>query len=139
MTLYAVLIFAEDSIHAPDATNDELREADDHFESMVATGMLDSAYALTPRQYARTVRADGSRDGPHNLDGEVVAGFYILKAESLADATALARKDPALRAGAGVEIRPVHSGGQVASLQPEPRDHRDAPTHAARSEGAGYG
>lgn len=114
MPQYAVLIFANDSVHAPEATKEQLQDCDAHFESMVATGKLHSAYAFTPREYARTLRAHGATDGPYNGSGDVVAGIYLLDAASLDEAAALASKDPALISGGGVEIRPVHSGGQVA-------------------------
>lgn len=118
MPQYAVLIFANDSAHAPEATKEQLQECDDHYESMVATGKLHSAYAFTPRDYAHTLRADGATNGPYNANGDVVAGIYILNAASLDEAAALASKDPALISGGGVEIRPVHSGGQVAKHAP---------------------
>lgn len=118
MPQYAVLIFANDSAHAPEATKEQLQECDDHYESMVATGKLHSACAFTPRDYAHTLRADGATNGPYNANGDVVAGIYILNAASLDEAAALASKDPALISGGGVEIRPVHSGGQVAKHAP---------------------
>lgn len=121
MPQYAVLIYANDSAHAPEATKEQLQECDDHYESMVATGRLLSAYAFTPREHARTLRADGAADGPYRGDGDVVAGIYILDAASLEEAAALARKDPALLSGGGVEIRPVHSGGPVAEQVPLPK------------------
>lgn len=118
MPQYAVLIFTNDSAHAPEATQEQLQDCDDHYESMVATGKLHSAYAFTPRDYARTLRAHGATDGPYNANGDVVAGIYILNAASLDEAAALASKDPALISGGGLEIRPVHSGGQVTKQAP---------------------
>ncbi|MCS3842930.1 hypothetical protein HDC95_001211 [Microbacterium sp. AK031] len=99
---------------------------------MVATGKLHSAYAFTPRDYARTLRAHGATDGPYNANGDVVAGMYILNAASLDEAAALASRDPALISGGGVEIRPVHSGGEVA--EHEPVDAGSSTNASARSE-----
>lgn len=111
MALFAVLIHAEDSQHSRTATPEELRECDAHFESLVATGRMTLAYALTPRDEALTLRSDGATAGPYRSDGHVIAGFYLLEAEDIRAAAELARRDPSLLEGGGVEIRPVHSGG----------------------------
>jgi len=132
MPQYAVLIYANDSAHAPEATREQLRDCDDHHASLVATAKLHSAYAFTPREYARTVRAHGATDGPYNAGRDIVAGIYILNAASIDEAAALASKDPALISGGGVEIRPVHSGGEV--VQHEPVD-AEPPTNASASSG----
>lgn len=114
MPEFAVLIYANDSLHAPTATKEELKECDEHFDSLVATGRMHIAYALTPRDHARTIRAAGNADGPYAPGGDVVAGFYILNATDIDEAMYLARKDPSILTGGGVEVRPVHSGGVVA-------------------------
>lgn len=114
MPEFAVLIYANDSLHAPNATKEELKECDEHFDSLVATGRMHIAYALTPREYARTIRAAGPADGPYVAGSDVVAGFYILNAKDIDEALDLARKDPSILTGGGVEVRPVHSGGVVA-------------------------
>jgi hypothetical protein len=113
MPQFAVLIHAEDSQHAPTATKEQLKECDEHFESLVATGRMALAYALTPRDHARSLRADGISDGPYRTDGHIIAGFYILEAADIDEALHLARKDPSLLSGGGIEVRPVHSGGVI--------------------------
>lgn len=113
MPQFAVLIHAQDSQHAPTATKEDLKECDEHFDSLVATGTMVLAYALTPREHARTLRAEGISDGPYRADGDVIAGFYILEAADIDEALHLARKDPSLLSGGGVEVRPVHSGGVI--------------------------
>ena len=40
---------------------------------------------------------------------EVIAGFYLIEADDLDAAIAIARTNPVVRAGGGVEVRPVHS------------------------------
>jgi hypothetical protein len=77
------------------------------------------AYALTPQEMATSIRAGGVTDGPFIDANEVVAGFYVLEAPDLDTALAIARTNPAIRAGGGVEVRPVHSGGvQNGRVQP---------------------
>ena len=68
-----------------------------------------AAYALTPRDMATSVRADAITDGPFLDSKEVVAGFYVIEAPDLDAALAIARTNPVVRDGGGVEVRPVHS------------------------------
>ena len=125
MAQFAVLIYADDSTHAPDATPEELEEADRHAEGLAASGSMVLAYALTPRGMATSVRADGVSGGPFLDAGEVVAGFYVLEAPDLAAAVEIARTNPVVRSrSGGVEVRPVHSGGVL-------RGQGEAPTAGA--------
>jgi hypothetical protein len=58
-----------------------------------------------------------STDGPYVDSSHVVAGVYILEAPDLDAALAMAATNPVLEQGGGVEVRPVHSGGAVESVQ----------------------
>jgi hypothetical protein len=71
------------------------------------------AYALTPRDMATSIRADAITDGPFIDSKEVIAGFYVIEAPDLDAAIAIARTNPVVGDGGGVEIRPVHGGGFV--------------------------
>jgi len=114
MAQYAVLIYADDSAHAPEATADDTAAADLHADELAGSGSMLLAYALTPRNLATSIRADGVTDGPFVDAKEIVAGFYILDAPDLDAALAIAGTNPVIRAGGGVEVRPVHSGGVLA-------------------------
>ena len=118
MAQFAVLIYADDSTHAPEATAEDTAVSDAHAVELAGSGSMVLAYALTPRYLATSVRADGVTDGPFVDAKEVVAGFYILEAPDLDAALAIAGTNPVIGAGGGVEVRPVHSGGVVA--QPAP-------------------
>lgn len=114
MPQYAVLIYATDSLHAPDATPEDLAEPDGHADELLAADAMLTAYAFTPRDVARSVRADGVAAGPFVDSDVVVAGFYVLEADDLDEALRIAGTNPVLRTpGGGVEVRPVHSGGVV--------------------------
>jgi hypothetical protein len=113
MAQYAVLIYAADSAHAPDATPDDLRDCDEHADDLVAEDSMLAAYALTPRELATSIRAGGVTDGPFIEGKEIVAGFYVIEAADLDQALTIAGTNPVIRDGGGVEVRPVHSGGQV--------------------------
>ena len=109
MAQYAVLIYAHDSAHAPDATPEDLETCDEHSDELQDTGAMVAAYALTPRELATSIRDDTITDGPFVDAKEIVAGFYVLEAPDLDAALAIARTNPVVRDGGGVEVRPVHS------------------------------
>jgi hypothetical protein len=109
MAQYAVLIYAHDSAHAPDATPEDLESCDQHSDELTDKGVMVAAYALTPREMATSIRGDIITDGPFVDSKEVVAGFYVLEAADLDEALAIARLNPVVADGGGVEIRPIHS------------------------------
>jgi hypothetical protein len=113
MAQYAILIYAHDSGHASDATPADLETSDRHSDELAASGAMIAAYALTPRDMATSIRADAITDGPFLDSKEVVAGFYVIEAPDLDAALAIAGRNPVVRDGGGVEVRPVHSGGPV--------------------------
>ncbi len=109
MAQYAVLIYIHDSAHAPDATPEDTASCDRHSDELVESGSMVLAYALTPRDMATSIRGDSITDGPFIDSKEIVAGFYVIEAPDLDAALAIARLNPAVRDGGGVEVRPVHS------------------------------
>ena len=113
MAQYAVLIYANDSAHAPEVTAADTESCDRHADELVAADSMLMAYALTPRDMATSLRAGSTTDGPFLDSPEVVAGFYVIEAPDLDAALAIAGTNPVLRQGGGVEVRPVHSGGVV--------------------------
>ncbi|MET0693820.1 MAG: YciI family protein [Propionibacteriaceae bacterium] len=113
MAQYAVLIYADDSAHAPDATAADTEVCDQHADELAAADAMRYAFALTPRDLATSLRADSVTDGPFIDSKEIVAGFYIIEAPDLDAALAIAGTNPVIRAGGGVEVGPVHSGGAV--------------------------
>lgn len=114
MPQFAILIYADDSAHAPDATAEDLKESDQHGDELEASGAVLAAYALTPRALATSVRADGITPGPFLDAKQLVAGFYVLEAPDLDAALVIASTNPVVRSGlGGVEVRPLHSGGAV--------------------------
>ena len=63
MAQYAILIYAHDSAHAPDATPADIETCDQHSDELADSGSMVAAYALTPRDMATSVRIrQGRRD-----------------------------------------------------------------------------
>jgi hypothetical protein len=108
MAQYAVLIYGSDSAHATDAAAEDLAVHTRHHEELVDSGVLLTAWALTPKDMATSVREDLVTDGPFIDSKEVVAGFYVIEAPDLDAALAIVRRNPALPMGARLEVRPVH-------------------------------
>lgn len=118
MPQFAVLIYADESLHAVDAAEAEIEENDRHAQDLQASGSMALAYALTPRALAVSIRRDGTTAGPFVQADQFVAGFYVLEAPDLDAAIAIACLNPAVRTSTGgVEVRPVHSGGITTSIK----------------------
>jgi hypothetical protein len=75
-----------------------------------APGVVESQQ-LQPVETATTVRVDGgdtlTTDGPFAETKEVLGGYYLVEADDLDAAIALAARVPAARTGGAVEVRPV--------------------------------
>jgi hypothetical protein len=109
MAQYAVLICGSDSAHAPDATEADIAVHTRHQDELVDSGVLVTAWALTPKDMATSVQDDFVTDGPFIDSKEVVAGFYVIEAPDFDTALAVVKRNPALPMGARLEVRPVHS------------------------------
>jgi hypothetical protein len=74
------------------------------------SGLLVAAQALQPIETATTVRVRNGKvsvtDGPFAETKEQLAGFYLIEARDLNDATQVASKIPPARVGS-IEVRPV--------------------------------
>lgn len=115
MPQFAVLIYAQDSAHAVDASDADLAVPDAHGRALAESGALRAAYAFTPRHLARSIRAAGVTEGPFLDDRSVVAGIYVIDAPTWDDALMIAGTNPQVALGGGVEVRLIHSGGVVKS------------------------
>jgi hypothetical protein len=62
--------------------------------------------ALQPTSTATTVRGDVVSDGPFVETKEALGGYYLIEAENLDTALAVAKQVPVLDGG-GVEVRPI--------------------------------
>jgi len=111
MAQYAVLIYSDESAVWDEKKNKEVMDAYWAYTNMLtSSGEGDAGEALHPTSTATTVRVrDGktlTTDGPFMESKEALGGFYIIKADGLDGAIALAAKCPGAEHGA-VEVRPV--------------------------------
>ena len=107
---YALLIYYQPG--ATEALSDDEAEAVHraYMELKDVPGIVGGA-ALHPVETATTIRLQDHQllvtDGPFADTKEIFAGFYLLEADDLDQATEIAARIPAVRLGGSVEIRPV--------------------------------
>ena len=107
---YALLVYSKPG--TAEALSAEEQEAHhrEYWDLRKLPGVVGGA-ALHPVETATTVRVqDGQTlvtDGPFADTKEIFAGFYLIEADDLDQATELAARIPAARIGGSVEIRPV--------------------------------
>jgi hypothetical protein len=110
---YALLIYSKPG--AAEALGEDEQEAV-HLEYMALKDLPEmiGGAALHPVETATTVRVQDDQvlitDGPFADTKEIFAGFYLLQADDLDQATEIAARIPAARLGGSVEIRPVVTG-----------------------------
>lgn len=109
---YLCLVYSEEGrLHSlPDSPEDS--ECQAYAEAVAGSGRMLAAEALEPVAQARTVRVRGGRettsDGPFSETKEQLAGFYLIEADDMTQALAVAAGIPAARVGS-VEVRPVRT------------------------------
>jgi hypothetical protein len=111
MAQYAVLIYANDSDTLRTHVGDTGRH-DDHADDLLRGGLMLAAYALTPRDLATSVRAEGVHRWPFIDAKEIVAASTSWRRPTWTRRWRSRRPIGVYRDGGGVE-RPVHSGGVV--------------------------
>ena len=83
-------------------------------QGIVQSGHFKAGDALQPVAAATTVRVKNGRtittDGPFAETREQLGGYYLIEAKDLDEATAIAARIPAARAGS-VEVRPIRVFG----------------------------
>jgi hypothetical protein len=115
MAEYLVLIYEDEAGYATgdQTVIDEVMEAHNKFGTNNAAA-LRGGNALQPTSTATTIRTDASgqvtvTDGPFVESKEVLGGYYLIEADDLDAAIAIAQQTPA-RFG-GVELRPIMTFG----------------------------
>jgi hypothetical protein len=118
---YALLIYTKPgSFEALDPAEQE-SVSGEYMAIRAEAGMVGGAQ-LEPIETATTVRVQDGRtlttDGPFADTKEVFGGFYLLEAEDLDRALAIAARIPAARMGGSVEVRSLVSKPSPVVEQP---------------------
>ncbi len=106
---YALLIYGSPEVR--DMPEDQLKSVVGEYEAIFdAPGVLDGMQ-LQGTESATTVRVEKGEallsDGPFVDAKEYLGGIFLLEADNLDAATALAARVPAARMGGAVEVRPI--------------------------------
>ena len=103
---YLCLVYGEER----DIANMDDAECLSYDEAIRASGQCIASEALQPVQTATTVRVRNGKvlvtDGPFAETKECLAGFYLVEADNLDEAIALAAEIPPAQVGS-IEVRPV--------------------------------
>ena len=107
---YALLIYSRDA-DWDNLSEDERNSIYGEYAAVSQSPGIVGGEQLGPADTATTVRvADGSTlttDGPFAETKEGLGGFFLLEADNLDEATAVAARVPAARMGGAVEVRPI--------------------------------
>ena len=107
---YALLIYSKPGMTEALSAGEAEAVHREYMELRDLPGIVGGA-ALHPVETATTVRVVDNAmlvtDGPFADTKEFFAGFYLLEADDLDQATEIAARIPAARLGGSVEIRPV--------------------------------
>lgn len=111
MAEYAVFLYAptDAASASSDESARELAEHDRYAEELNREGSMVFARALAGSEATTSLRAESITDGPFLDTKEVILGFYVVVAEDLDQAIAIAKRNPILHQGGGVEVRPMAS------------------------------
>ena len=106
---YALLIYGSPEIR--DVPEGELKSVVGEYEALFDEPGVLAGQQLQGAESATTVRVQNGEallsDGPFVDAKEYLGGFYLLEADDLDAATALAARVPAARMGGAVEVRPI--------------------------------
>jgi hypothetical protein len=107
---YALLIYSNDT-EWETLSDDEKNAIYGEYAAVSESPGIVGGQELQPAETATTVRVNGggtlTTDGPFAATKEALGGFFLLEADNLDDAIALAARVPAARRGGAVEVRPV--------------------------------
>lgn len=127
-----VMVKANRDTEAGVMPGEELLAAMGRFnEALVAAGIMEAGEGLKPSREGARVRFDGDRrtvvDGPFTETKELVAGFWIWKVKSLAEAIEWVKRCPnPTGAQSEIEIRPFYEAADFGeAFTPELREQEE--------------
>jgi hypothetical protein len=109
MSQYLILLYENEEFYAQASPQvlDEVMQAHNRFAEQVTElgAKIVGGNALQPTSTATTIRNDVVTDGPFIESKEALGGYYLIEANDLDQALAVAKLCPT-REG-GVEVRPI--------------------------------
>lgn len=107
---YLCLVYCDEALLHSQPDSPEDSECQSYAEQVAGSGAMVAAEALAPIATAQTVRVRQGQvsitDGPFAETKEQLTGFYLVEADSMAEALRIAQGIPPARVGS-IEVRPV--------------------------------
>lgn len=108
MKRYMLILFDNENAFTDYSAEDMQKEFDLHMKWIEELGEhYDSGEPLEFQAKSIKGKDKVVTDGPYIESKELVGGFYLIKANSLEEATELAKGCPVLHHGGGVEVREI--------------------------------
>ena len=118
---YMLLIYSKETEMAQMSQAESDRITNAHWAVMEETskrGIFRGAEPLKPTATATTVRIQGNKplitDGPFAETKEQLGAYFLVEAQNLDQAIAIAERIPGARTGS-IEVRPIRPQGQQAT------------------------
>ena len=115
---YMMLIYEDESVYGPDKAGDAMNQVvAGHMafgQQLGAKRIAGAGLQNTPSATTVRTAADGTKtlhDGPFAETREQLGGYYLVEADDLDDAIAIAKQIPIYHEGA-IEVRPLLGQGQ---------------------------
>ena len=97
------------AVLSPEEQQTHLKKVMNYMSNLMNSGKLKSAQPL--EMGGAIVSASGGKlkDGPFNETKEVIAGYFLIQADNLAEAVQIAKENPVFEDGsvAMIEVRPI--------------------------------
>ena len=108
---YMLLVY-DDQTKWPQLSEEEYGKIYEEYASVSREKATKHSAQLQGTETAKTVRINGTgepliTDGPFAETKETLGGYYLVDADSIDDALALAARIPSARLGGSIEVRPV--------------------------------
>lgn len=112
MKEYLLLIRTEGdpwAILSPEQQQEHIQKAANYIGGLIKDGKLKGAQPLEPEGKIVGAGQNGWKDGPYNETKEVIAGYFLILAKDMEEATAIAKANPIFedKLKARIEVRPV--------------------------------
>lgn len=102
----------------PETESAQMAAHNAHGKELIDEGVMVFGSPLADHDATTSIRADTIVDGPFVELNEVIIGFYVIDVPDLDAALAVARRNPIIAQGGGVEVRPMvgleHEGAPSA-------------------------
>lgn len=121
MARYTVFLYhpSDQATTDPETLAAEEAEHEVHGKELADEGVMIFGSPLEDHDATTSIRAGSLVDGPFVEVNEVIVGYYVIEVPDLDAAISVARRNPIIHQGGGVEVRPM--------VADDPREHGSLP------------